>query len=51
VLLADLQIPVAANNTVQGGPTAIAVDESRRPILLATSLMQEWLLSNGPVTV
>lgn len=51
VLLADLQIQVAANNTVQGGPSGITVDETRRPILLATTLLQEWLLSNGPVTV
>jgi hypothetical protein len=51
VLLADLQITVAANNTVQGGPSGITVDETRRPILLATTLLQEWLLSNGPVTV
>jgi hypothetical protein len=51
VLLAELQIQVAANDTVQGGPSGIAVDETRRPILLATTLMQEWLLSNGPVTV
>jgi len=51
VLLADLQIQVAADNTVQGGPSGITVDESRRPILLATSLMQEWLYSTGPVIV
>jgi hypothetical protein len=51
VLLAELQIPVAPGNTVQGGPSAIAVDENARPILLATTLLQEWLLSNGPVTV
>ncbi len=51
VLLADLQIDVAANNTVLGGASGITVDESRRPILLATTLMQEWLLSAGPVTV
>jgi hypothetical protein len=51
VLLADLQIQVAANNTVAGGPAGITVDETRRPILLATSLMQEWLLSTGPVVV
>jgi hypothetical protein len=50
VLLADLQIEGAANNTVQGGAAGITVDESRRPILLATSLLQEWLLSTGPVT-
>lgn len=50
VLLADLQIQVAADNTVQGGASGITVDESRRPILLATSLLQEWLLSTGPVT-
>ncbi len=51
VLLADLQIDVAANNTVQGGAAGIIVDETHRPILLATTLMQEWLLSTGPVTV
>jgi hypothetical protein len=51
VLLADLRIQVAANNTVQGGIAGISVDETRRPILLATTLLQEWLLSNGPVTV
>jgi hypothetical protein len=50
VLLADLQIQVAANDTVQGGPAGVTVDETRRPILLATSLLQEWLLSTGPVT-
>jgi len=50
VLLADLQIQVGPGNTVQGGPSGITVDESRRPILLATSLLQEWLLSTGPVT-
>ena len=51
VLLAELQIQVAANNTVVGGPAGIAVDETRRPIVLATTLLQEWLISNGPVTV
>lgn len=51
VLLADLQLQVAADFTVQGGPAGATVDESRRPILLATSLLQEWLLSTGPVTV
>jgi hypothetical protein len=51
VLLADLHIEVAGDGTVQGGPAGVTVDETRRPILLATSLLQEWLLSNGPVTV
>jgi hypothetical protein len=51
VLIADLQIQVAANNTVLGGPSGITVDESRRPLLVATSLMQEWLLSTGPAIV
>lgn len=51
VLLADLHIKVAANGTVQGGPAGVTVDDTRRPILLATSLLQEWLLSNGPLAV
>jgi hypothetical protein len=51
VLLGDLHIEVAGDGTVQGGPAGVIVDETRRPILLATSLLQEWLLSNGPVTV
>ena len=51
VLLGDLQIEVAADGTVQGGPGGVTLDETRRPILLATSLLQEWLLSNGPLTV
>jgi hypothetical protein len=50
VLLADLQIDVAADGTVAGGPAGVAVDETRRPILLATSLLQQWLLCNGPAT-
>jgi hypothetical protein len=47
VLLADVQIQVAANGTASGGAAGVTVDETRRPILLATSLLQEWLLS-GP---
>ena len=50
VLLADVQIDVAADNTAAGGPAGITVDETRRPILLATSLLQEWLTSTGPAT-
>jgi hypothetical protein len=47
VLLADVQIDVAANGTANGGAAGVTVDETRRPILLATSLLQQWLMS-GP---
>jgi hypothetical protein len=47
VLLADVHIQVAADGTVQGGASGATVDESRRPILLATTVLQEWLLG-GP---
>ncbi|HZT77421.1 MAG TPA: hypothetical protein VFA27_12275 [Vicinamibacterales bacterium] len=51
VPLAELAIAVAADGTVQGGPAGAVVDETQRPILLATNLLQEWLLANGPATV
>jgi len=47
VRLADVRIQVAANGTANGGPAGVTVDETRRPIVLATSVLQEWLLS-GP---
>ena len=51
VLLADVDIDVGADGTVAGGVAGVRVDDTRRPILLATSLLQEWMASGGPVIV
>jgi hypothetical protein len=51
VLLADVDMDVAADGTVAGGVAGIRVDDTRRPILLATSLLQEWVASGGPAIV
>jgi hypothetical protein len=42
VLLAEVDLPVTSTWTVQG--TVFDPDERRRPILLHTRLLQEWLL-------
>jgi hypothetical protein len=49
VLLAQATINVSAINTVLGGTSGITIDDSERPIALSTAVMQEWLLSTGPM--
>jgi hypothetical protein len=46
ILLATLRFPLGEGNQV-ADPATIAIDETRRPYLLATRLLQEWLLSAG----
>ncbi|HYH79731.1 MAG TPA: hypothetical protein VEX86_08030, partial [Longimicrobium sp.] len=45
VLLGEVDLPVAAGWTVAGNP--FPADETRRPILLHTRLLQEWLTRGG----
>jgi hypothetical protein len=49
VLLAEVSFTVSAGYRVEGGVGGITVDESRRPLLLPTQLLQEWLVGGGPV--
>lgn len=49
VLLAELTIPVSADWKVKGGAKKVKVDDTMRPILLSTQVLQEWLLTGGPV--
>ncbi len=51
VQLATLRLDVAANGKVNGGAAGVKIDETERPILLDTSLLQEWLWSGGPSIV
>jgi hypothetical protein len=48
VLLARLDLQVGGGNAVVG---SVTVDESERPILLATQDLQEWLTSGGPTWI
>jgi hypothetical protein len=48
VLLGAIEFQVSALGTVQGGVTGVTIDESNRPILLSTEVLQEWSLGLGP---
>lgn len=48
VLLGELRFEVAVNFKVVGGSGGVTIDESQRPILLATEVLQEWALGGGP---
>jgi hypothetical protein len=48
VLLAEVSFNVSAGYRVEGGAAGITLDESRRPLLLPTRLLQEWLVGGGP---
>jgi hypothetical protein len=48
VLLAELSLTVSAGYRVEGGLAGIIVDETRRPLLMPTRLLQEWLVGGGP---
>lgn len=49
VLLGKLQFTVNADWTVSGGPSGVVVDETDRPVLLPTRVLQDWLMVGGPV--
>jgi len=49
VLLAELSFNVSAGYRVEGGVAGVTLDETRRPLLLPTRLLQEWLVGGGPV--
>jgi hypothetical protein len=48
VLLGDLRFAVATNYKVVGGSGGVTIDETRRPILLSTEVLQEWAIGGGP---
>jgi hypothetical protein len=43
ILLAGVTVPVGATFQVNGGASAIGIDEARRPVLLSTRLLQEYV--------
>jgi hypothetical protein len=47
VLLAQLSFVVTADYRVQGGAAGVTVDETPRPLLLPTRLLQEWVIGGG----
>jgi hypothetical protein len=48
VLLAELSFTVTTGYRVQGGVAGVTVDESHRPLLLSTRVLQEWVVGGGP---
>jgi hypothetical protein len=49
VQLAEVSFTVSAANRVENGVPGVTVDETARPLLLSTAMLQQWLLGGGPV--
>lgn len=49
VLLGNLTFTVTADWTVKGGPKGVVIDDTDRPVLLPTRVLQEWIVTGGPV--